>query len=221
MRCLKHEDIVDYVLGVGEEKAMERSASHLATGCPRCRREAEAVKALASHLANEDVWEEVPRHVLERAFAIFPAPATAGDGACSRVGTARPREDGTGSASDTPGSRKRATARSSRARPRPFAPGFLVPQPATRSADSTPLPAGGTLKVSVKGQDIRGQVFDASREDLSGIAVRLLDAGGGEAGATATDPLGRFSFKGLTAGSYTVVVENHKGDARCKVDIAE
>lgn len=206
MRCLSRKEIVDYASGASEGPSALRSAAHLATGCERCTRELEAIRALVAALGEDDVWEDVPEHVLAKAFALFPdnRPTTE---------TQRAR---TGKTSRAGAQRKPMGLR---------VPGQVlpVPSPATRSGDSTPLPAGGTVHVSVRGSNVRGQVFDAARApgSLSGMPVALLNSDGGEVARTTTDALGRFAFKGLEAGRYTIVVTNHKGDARCQVEIAK
>ncbi|MCR4402010.1 MAG: carboxypeptidase-like regulatory domain-containing protein [Firmicutes bacterium] len=205
MRCLTRREIADYALGLSETETPSRLVArmHLAGGCEKCSRELQAMKALAASLREDDVWEEVPERVLKRAFDIFPAGADARAETGSRVGR---RPQGV--------SRSRAAGRL-----RVYGPGFLVPQTATRSAESAPLPSGGTVQVVVRGHDVRGQVFDASREDLSGLTLELLDVQDSLVEQTTTDTLGRFVFRGLRPGTYTLVVKNHKGDARCRVDV--
>ncbi|MDI7248055.1 MAG: carboxypeptidase-like regulatory domain-containing protein [Bacillota bacterium] len=240
MRCLSRKEIVDYAFAPQEGATASRCAAHLATGCARCNRELRAIKALAAALGEDDVWEEVPEHVLQKAFAIFPCGAGAQARAGAEAGAeAKTETEAVTHAEEDAGVAPEADARRPAARPgphrparaRPIAkdhaaerlrvpgPGFLVPQPATRSADSARLPSGGTVQVSVRGRDVRGQVFDAAHEDLSGMVVALLDARDAQVARTATDALGRFAFKGLKPGTYNVVVTNHKGDARCRVEI--
>lgn len=205
MHCLSRREIVDYVSGVSEGSSALRSAAHLATGCERCTQELEAIKALIAALGEDDVWEDVPEHVLAKAFALFPDNRRT-----TETRTARTEK------TNRAGARKKAM--------RLCVPGQVLPMPspATRAGDSTPLPAGGTVHVSVKGRNVRGQVFDAAcaPERLAGMPVALLNSDGGEVARTTTDALGRFAFRGLEAGRYTVVVTSHKGDARCQVEIA-
>ena len=54
-------------------------------------------------------------------------------------------------------------------------------------------------------------VYDAGETGLSGLTVRLLDAGGSVITTTTTDASGRYLFDGLTPGTYSVEVEQPNG----------
>ncbi len=192
MRCPSRKEIAKYALAPREVATSSRCAAHLASGCERCAKELEAMKALVAALAQDDVWEEVPAHFLEKALAVFP---------------------------DAPPGRTAAPAPAQAPARTPAGPGLLVPQLATRAGESAPAPSDGALVVTARGRDARGQVFDPSREDLSGLTVTLRDEQGVEVMRTLTDRLGRFAFKDLVPGMYTVTLTGGGRDATCRVSI--
>lgn len=54
-------------------------------------------------------------------------------------------------------------------------------------------------------------VYDEGELLLSGVRIRLIDASGREVANTTTNALGRYSFEGLSPGTYTVVEEQPAG----------
>ena len=76
---------------------------------------------------------------------------------------------------------------------------MLASSPAVRAAQ------GAGAATEAAGQ-IAGTVRDQTGAALAGAVVKLLAAGGTEVSRAQTDAGGQFSFSGVTAASYSVVV---------------
>jgi len=79
------------------------------------------------------------------------------------------------------------------------------PGPAVPPPQPTPLtPQTGLIQEPI-GQ-VNGTVFDQTRKGVVGLPVAVIPETGGVIHASSTENGGRYAFRGLAAGTYTVVV---------------
>lgn len=84
------------------------------------------------------------------------------------------------------------------------APAQPVTPPPTAPQPPPAIPQQNVMQEPI-GQ-VNGTVFDQSRKGVVGLPVAVIPQSGGVINATSTENGGRYAFKGLAAGTYTVAV---------------
>ena len=85
-----------------------------------------------------------------------------------------------------------------------FAVGLAIEPGSAQTPQVPQVPQTGLMQEPI-GQ-VNGSVFDQTRKGVVGLPVAVIPQTGGVIHATSTENGGRYAFKGLEAGTYTVVV---------------